>query len=142
MSHSDSTSTNASTSAHSGGLRSVSKSEPCPHCGKPDWCYFLGDNLSACKRSAPPAFGWVATGIADKEGTPYYVQGDSAANKTVRPKNSRTWEYPDRTGNRRVRVCRLSVPLRAEEGLLRHQLKWRGCLPQAVRGSPENIFCF
>ncbi len=107
MSHSDSTSTNASTSAHTGGLRTVSKSEPCPHCGKPDWCYFLGDNLSACKRNAPPAFGWVATGIADKEGTPYYVQGDSAANKTVRPKNSRTWEYPDRTGNRRVRVCRI-----------------------------------
>ena len=32
--------------------------------------------------------------------------------------------------------------LRAEEPLLRHRLKWRGCLPQAQRRSPQNIFCF
>ena len=106
MSPSDSASTSP-TPTGTGSLRSVSKTEPCPHCGKPDWCYFLGDKLSACKREAPPASGWVLTGIADKEGTPYYAQAGSSENKKVRPKNFRIWEYPNRTGNRLVRVCRL-----------------------------------
>jgi hypothetical protein len=31
-------------------LQRVTAQTPCPHCGKPDWCYFLGV-LSICKRS-------------------------------------------------------------------------------------------
>ena len=42
------------------GITEVSKSEPCPHCGKPDWCYFI-DDLSVCNRDAEPAPGWKIT---------------------------------------------------------------------------------
>lgn len=51
----------------------VSKAVPCIHCGKPDWCYRLGDSISVCKREINPASGWYATGEKDKEGTPLYA---------------------------------------------------------------------
>ncbi|MGL5082469.1 MAG: DUF5906 domain-containing protein [Microcoleaceae cyanobacterium] len=52
-------------------LEHVSKAQPCLHCGKPDWCYRVGE-LSVCKRGAEPAKGWKKTGKADKEGGFYY----------------------------------------------------------------------
>jgi hypothetical protein len=54
-------------------LTEASQANPCPHCGKPDWCYSIGE-LTACKRPHyPPAAGWEVTSKTDKEGTPFYA---------------------------------------------------------------------
>jgi hypothetical protein len=88
----------------SSDFSAVSKDNPCPHCGKPDWCYFIGD-LSACKRQSPPASGWEVTSKTDKDGTPYYAPIQEK--KAIRPAQTRYWEYPTRDGSRLVRVKRV-----------------------------------
>ena len=86
------------------GLISVSKVNPCLHCGKPDWCYSIGE-LSACKRPQyPPAAGWEVTSKTDKDGTPFYAP--IREKKTIRPRQTRYWEYPARDGSSLVRVVR------------------------------------
>jgi hypothetical protein len=50
-------------------LKTVTKDEPCRHCGKPDWCYRL-DDLEVCKRGMI-ADGWQATTASDTEGSLY-----------------------------------------------------------------------
>ena len=55
-------------------IKEVSKSEPCRHCGKDNWCYRTEDGLiEVCKRDAEPADGWYKTGKQDKEGSSYYA---------------------------------------------------------------------
>jgi|GEM_PF-636537 len=54
------------------GITEVSKSESCPHCGKPDWCYFI-DELSVCNRDAEPGPGWKATSKRDRDGHTFYA---------------------------------------------------------------------
>lgn len=51
----------------------ATKSNPCPHCGKPDWCYLIGE-LSVCNRDQPPATGWETTSKTDKEGHVFYAR--------------------------------------------------------------------
>jgi CRISPR-associated protein Cmr3 len=87
----------------SGGLLPVSKSSPCLHCGKPDWCYLIGD-LSVCNREQPPAAGWEVTSKADKDGKIYYAPIQEK--KALRPRQTRYWEYPARDGSPLVRVVR------------------------------------
>lgn len=36
------------------GFRSVSRSEPCPACGKPDWCAWTSKGLLRCERTTDP----------------------------------------------------------------------------------------
>ena len=86
-------------------LQQVTKQNPCPHCGKSDWCYFLGE-LSVCKRDAEPAPSWKITSKYDQEGSYYYAPADKSK-KATRPAQKRIWEYPDRDGNRLVRVIRI-----------------------------------
>jgi phage/plasmid-associated DNA primase len=98
-------------------LKEVKKENPCPHCGKDDWCYRIGE-LSACKRSSEPAQGWYKTERVDKEGTPYYAP--VVEKKAVRPKQTRRWEYPARDGSPLVRITRIddgkgSKPKRYQE---------------------------
>jgi len=81
----------------------ASKTSPCPHCGKPDWCYFIGE-LSVCNREQPPATGWEATSKADKDGKIYYAP--IQPKKAIRPRKTRYWEYPARDGSPLVRVVR------------------------------------
>jgi CRISPR-associated protein Cmr3 len=81
----------------------VTKTSPCPHCGKPDWCYFIGE-LSVCNRQQPPATGWEATSKADKDGKIYYAP--IRQKKSIRPRQTRYWEYPARDGSPLVRVVR------------------------------------
>ena len=83
-------------------LTEASKAMPCPHCGKPDWCYSLGE-LTACKRGAPAATGWVQTSKADSEGTAYYAPVE----KNVRPKQTKYFYYNARNGEPMVRVKRI-----------------------------------
>jgi hypothetical protein len=87
-----------------GNLVRVTKSNPCPHCGKPDWCYFIGE-LSVCNRDQPPATGWEATSKTDKDGKIYYARPQEK--KPVRPAQTRYWEYPDRDGSPLIRVRRI-----------------------------------
>ena len=87
-----------------GNLIRATKSNPCPHCGKPDWCYFIGE-LSVCNRDQPPATGWEATSKTDKEGKIYYARPQEK--KPVRPAQTRYWEYPARDGSPLIRVRRI-----------------------------------
>jgi putative DNA primase/helicase len=82
----------------------VSRENPCPHCGKPDWCYSIGE-LSVCNRDQPPATGWEATSKTDKDGHFYYAPVQKK--KAIRPAQTRYWEYPDRNGSPLVRVRRI-----------------------------------
>ena len=86
-------------------LQPVNKQNPCIHCGKTDWCYRIGE-LSVCKRNASPAPGWFITSKQDSEGTPFYAPVDKSK-KTVRPAQTRIWEYPDRSCKPFVRVKRV-----------------------------------
>ncbi|OKH38336.1 hypothetical protein NIES2119_09880 [[Phormidium ambiguum] IAM M-71] len=85
-------------------LNHVSKTNPCPHCGKPDWCYSLND-LTVCKRDAEPAQGWYKTTKTDSDGSFYYAP--EQPKKKVRPKGTRYWVYLETfTKKPLVRVCR------------------------------------
>jgi phage/plasmid-associated DNA primase len=85
-------------------LATVTKDAPCRHCGKPDWCYRIGE-LEVCNRESPPATGWVQTAKTDSEGNFFYAP--ARQQKSIRPKQSRYWEYPGRDGSKLVRVCRV-----------------------------------
>ena len=54
----------------------IDRNNPCPHCGKPDWCYMYraedGNLLSVCNRDAEPAPGWEKSTKLDKQGKPIY----------------------------------------------------------------------
>ncbi|MEG4442121.1 DUF5906 domain-containing protein [Microcoleus sp. AT9_B5] len=82
----------------------ATKDSPCPHCGKSDWCYSIGD-LSVCNRDQPPATGWEATKKSDQDGHFYYAPVQEK--KAIRPADTRYWEYPDRDGSPLVRVRRI-----------------------------------
>ncbi len=91
-------------SASTAKLIRVTKDNPCPHCGKPDWCYSIG-NLSVCNRDQPPATGWEATSKTDQDGHFFYAPVQEK--KAIRPALTRYWEYPDRDGSPLVRVRRI-----------------------------------
>lgn len=97
---------NNSNNGHSASttLIRVTKSNPCLHCGKPDWCYLVG-NLSVCNRDQPPATGWETTSKTDADGHFYYAP--IQPKKPIRPAQTRYWEYPDRNGSPLVRVRRI-----------------------------------
>ncbi|MGF1676410.1 MAG: VapE domain-containing protein [Rivularia sp. (in: cyanobacteria)] len=84
-------------------IKEVSKSDPCPHCGKPDWCYSLGE-LTVCKREAEPATGWVKTSKTDADGTYYYAP---QTQKAVRPRQKKEFVYSSRDGQLLVKVTRI-----------------------------------
>ena len=102
--YNDSTPIDGKVSSARGNLVRVTKTNPCPHCGKPDWCYFIGE-LSVCNRDQPPATGWEATSKTDKDGKIYYARPQEK--KPVRPAQTRYWEYPARDGSPLVRVKRI-----------------------------------
>jgi putative DNA primase/helicase len=82
----------------------VTKDNPCLHCGKPDWCYHIGE-LSVCNRDQPPATGWEATTKSDADGHFFYAP--ARPKKPIRPVQTRYWEYPSRDGEKLVRVRRI-----------------------------------
>ena len=86
-------------------IQRVSQKNPCPHCEKDHWCYFLGE-LSVCEREHPPAEGWWKTSKYDREGKYYYAPVEPHR-KTIRPAQKRIWEYLDRDSNPLVRVIRI-----------------------------------
>ena len=102
--YNDSTSIGGQVSSNHRNLVRVSKANPCPHCGKPDWCYAIGE-LSVCSRDSQPATGWEATSKTDKEGHVFYARPQEK--KPVRPAQTRYWEYPTRDGFSSIRVRRI-----------------------------------
>lgn len=66
------TNSNNGQSSSTAELISVTKADPCPHCGKPDWCYSKG-SVTVCNREQPPATGWYATSKSDVNGKLYYA---------------------------------------------------------------------
>ena len=86
-----------------GNLVKVSKTNPCPHCGKPDYCYSIGE-LSVCSHGSEPATGWEATSKFDQNGNVFCARPQEK--KAIRPKQACYWDYPDRNGARLVRVER------------------------------------
>lgn len=91
----------------------TSQDLPCPHCGphndKDSWCYFIGENLSVCKRSNPPAEGWYQTSKSDKEGHPYYARVETKKKTVSANSQKKIWVYPTRTGGK-VATFRQDVP--------------------------------
>lgn len=84
-------------------LTERTKSDPCPHCGKPDWCYQIGE-LSVCKRGVEPASGWVRTSKQDREGCYFYAS--EKVQKAARPKQKQEFIYRDRNGQPLIKVTR------------------------------------
>ena len=127
----NSTPNDGQTSSSRGNLVPVTKSNPCPHCGKPDWCYSIGE-LTACKRPQyPPAAGWEVTSKTDKDGTPFYAP--IREKKTIRPRQTRYWEYPARDGSPLVRVVRFDDGKGGKSGKGEadwHQEHWGKCKRQ------------
>ncbi|MEG4395844.1 DUF5906 domain-containing protein [Microcoleus sp. BROC3] len=99
---SNTNSTNGQSSSARNLIR-VTKDNPCAHCGKPDWCYLIG-NLSVCNRDQPPATGWEKTTKHDDDGHFYYAQ--ASEKKAIRPAAIRCFPYPARDGFPLVRVQR------------------------------------
>jgi 5S rRNA maturation endonuclease (ribonuclease M5) len=121
----NSTPNDGQTSSTRGNLVEVTKANPCLHCGKPDWCYSIGE-LTACKRPQyPPAAGWEITSKTDKEGTPFYAP--IREKKAIRPRQTRYWEYPARDGSPLVRVVRFDDGEGGKSDW--HQERWGKCKP-------------
>lgn len=96
-----------SSNGHKSGTRKlirVTKDNPCLHCGKPDWCYSIGD-LSVCNRDQPPATGWEKTTKSDQDGHFYYAPVQEQ--KAIRPAKTTYFHYPARDGSPLVRVKRI-----------------------------------
>lgn len=109
----------------------VSSKAPCLHCGKPDWCYSIGE-LTACKRGAEPATGWEQTSKADKEGTPCYAP--IAPKKATRPKAKKEIFYHGRDGKYLIKVVRIDD---GEGGKDFPQYHWNG--QRWIKGVPKEI---
>jgi hypothetical protein len=63
---------NGQVSSGRGNLVGIPETNPCTHCGKPDWCYYRGE-LSVCNGDQSSTTGWETTTKADKDGKTYYV---------------------------------------------------------------------
>jgi phage/plasmid-associated DNA primase len=87
-------------------LSEVTKTDPCIHCGKGDWCYRFANGATVCNRENI-AQGWEDSGKKDKNRAAilYPVEW---AKKQPTPKAVRTteWIYKDRNGEDLVKVIR------------------------------------
>ena len=93
---------------------------PCPHCGKPDWCYLYGD-LSVCNRDIEPAPGWYKTSKTDEDGHYYYAPDRP---KAIAKKQTRKWEYKKLDGTPVVQVVRIDKGDASKP--IRFQNSWDG----------------
>ncbi|PIG94577.1 DUF5906 domain-containing protein [Gloeocapsopsis sp. IPPAS B-1203] len=112
-------------------LTEVTKSEPCIHCGKPDWCYRLGE-LTVCKRDVEPADGWHRTEKADRDGSYFYAPNIPL--KPIRAASKQEFFYPDREGNQLLKVVRIDDGNGKKSFAQYH---WNG--KRWLKGCPQEI---
>ena len=88
----------------------IDKNNPCPHCGKPDWCYMYiaedGNLLSVCKRKYDPASGWEKSSKVDSEGTPIYYLKKEVKFSAYKEEKTQYFLYPSLGNGLRVQVYR------------------------------------
>lgn len=88
----------------------IDKNNPCPHCGKTDWCYMYtaedGNLLSVCKRNYDPAPGWEKSSKVDSEGTPLYYLKKEPKFSAYKEEKAQYFLYPPLANGLRVRVYR------------------------------------
>lgn len=85
-------------------LVEATKENPCPHCGKPDWCYQIGE-LSICNRKEEPAPGWERTSKRDRTGKTYYAP--ALPKKGFRPQGKSEFIYHSRDGQPLIKITRI-----------------------------------
>lgn len=111
----------------------ATKESPCPHCGKPDWCYRIGE-LTVCKRPNEPATGWEVIDKKDKDGTPYYAPAQPK--KAIRPKATKEFFYHDRQGKQLIKVSRTDD---GEGNRKFYQSHWDANRQRWIKGVPDEI---
>lgn len=102
----------------------IDKNNPCPHCGKPDWCYMYraedGNLLSVCKRGYDPAPGWEKSSRVDSEGTPIYYLKKEVKFSAYKKEQIQYFLYPPLANGVRVRVYRKDYQ---ENGIWKKDIK-------------------
>ena len=88
----------------------IDRNNPCPHCGKPDWCYMYtaedGNLLSVCNRDAEPAPGWEKSNKVDSQGKPIYYLKKETKFSEYKKEQIQYFLYPPLANGTRVRVYR------------------------------------
>ena len=88
----------------------IDKNNPCPHCGKPDWCYMYtaedGNLLSVCNRDYEPAPGWEKSTKLDSQGKPIYYLKKEVKFSAHKTEKTQYFIYPSLANGLKVRVYR------------------------------------
>lgn len=117
-----------------GNIVRVTISNPCIHCGKPDWCYLIGE-LSVCARDADPAQGWIKTNATDVDGKYYYTT--EPPKKTPRSSGREEYIYTDNQGNNLIKVV-VVRPGKNNRDKDVWQEYWNGMYWSSARSFPED----
>jgi 5S rRNA maturation endonuclease (ribonuclease M5) len=102
----------------------IDKNNPCPHCGKPDWCYMYtaedGNLLSVCNRDYEPAPGWEKSTKLDSQGKPIYYLKKEIKFSAYKEEKTQYFLYPPLASGVRVRVYRKDYQ---EDGIWKKDIK-------------------
>ena len=88
----------------------IDKNNPCPHCGKTDWCYMYtaedGNLLSVCNRDQEPAPGWEKSTKVDSQGKTIYYFKKEVKFSGYKKEKTQYFLYPPLVSGARIRVYR------------------------------------
>ena len=102
----------------------IDKNNPCPHCGKPDWCYMYtsedGNLLSVCNRDHEPAAGWEKSSKLDSQGKPIYYFKKEVKFSGYKKEKTQYFLYPPLVSGARIRVYRKDYQ---ENGIWKKDIK-------------------
>ena len=116
-------------------LSTVTKENPCRHCGKTDWCYRIGD-LEVCNRGQI-ADGWVQTSKTDKNGLHFLAEEKKQERKKEKKivKSRHTHYYPTRNGEPLIKVDVIRYE-NAKKQI--YQSHWNGSKWEKTRGNVQR----
>ncbi len=102
----------------------IDQNNPCPHCGKPDWCYMYtsedGNLLSVCNRDHEPAPGWEKSSKLDSQGKPIYYFKKEVKFSGYKKEKIQYFLYPPLASGVRIRVYRKDYQ---ENGIWKKDIK-------------------
>ena len=102
----------------------IDKNNPCPHCGKTDWCYMYaaedGNLLSVCNRDQEPAPGWEKSTKVDSQGKTIYYFKKEVKFSGYKKEKAQYFLYPPLANGLRVRVYRKDYQ---ENGIWKKDIK-------------------